>query len=307
MLTSAHNRKKAEYFWASVKWFPLKTVFFTSSVKYSLCITHHRTLRRDTCIFSTKHFTAKRTACCWHNQLSSGKVPMPGGRIISFPSRSRQTSVRQPFLRRILLKRKHPVRNCPTALAYQPRSLMLKAKSFVPFMWPAMPVVNSAREVQGVVKHCQAWVFRLNSSLYSTEYRPLPLSCGQTLMAVEFWPGILIFLHPMSKWRKKNSTNITEHPRLLHSVPVRKGADIFHKRLPSGPLPHPCCVHWRHSWPALPALPQASIYMHYAGKTQPLQLQRQAKVFNERFFAAQPFCVACHSEITRALKHRRHT
>ena len=72
---------------------------------------------------------------------------MPGGRIISFPSRSRQTSVRQPFLRRILLKRKHPVRNCPTALAYQPRSLMLKAKSFVPFMWPAMPVVNSAREV----------------------------------------------------------------------------------------------------------------------------------------------------------------
>ena len=143
MLTSAHNRKKAEYFWPSVKWFPLKTVFFTFSVKYSLCITHHRTLRRDTCIFSTKHFTAKRTACCWHNQLSSGKVPMPGGRIISFPSRSRQTSVRQPFLRRILLKRKHPVRNCPTALAYQPRSLMLKAKSFVPFMWPAMPVVNS--------------------------------------------------------------------------------------------------------------------------------------------------------------------
>ena len=96
LLTSAHNRKKAEYFWPSVKWFPLKTVFFISSVKYSLYITHHRALRRDTCIFSTKHFTAKRTACCWHNQLSSGKVPMPGGRIISFPSRSRQTSVRQP-------------------------------------------------------------------------------------------------------------------------------------------------------------------------------------------------------------------
>ena len=150
MLTSAHNRKKAEYFWPSVKWFPLKTVFFISSVKYSLYITHHRTLRRDTCI-STEHFTAKRTGCCWHNQLSSGKVPMPGGRIISFPSRSRQTSVR-----RILLKRKHPVRNCPTALAYQPRSLMLKAKSFVPFMWPAMPVVNSAREVHhwpSIVRH----------------------------------------------------------------------------------------------------------------------------------------------------------
>ena len=172
-------------------------------------------------------------------------------------------------------------------------------------MWPAIPVVNSAREVHhwpSIVRHrcfgSTALCTRLNIGLCLC---PVVRHSWLSNFGQEF---SVFFIQCQSDEKK---TNITKHPKLLHSVPVRKGADIFHKRLPSGPLPHPCCVHWRHSWPALPALPQASIYMHYAGKTQPLQLQRQAKVFNERFFAAQPFCVACHSEITRALKHRRHT
>ena len=68
-----------------------------------------------------------------------------------------------------------------------------RAKSFVPFMRPAMSVVNSRepmREVCGVVrrhcqaesKHGQAWaVLTQRLFVLRAEYRPLPLFNGQSL------------------------------------------------------------------------------------------------------------------------------
>ena len=103
-------------------------------------------------------------------------------------------------------------------------------------------------------------------------------------------------------------TNICEQPGtlwMMRSVPDRKGADIFHKRLLPlpGPLPHPCCDQWRQSWSALPALPCTSIYMHYPTAKLTSSFKDRPKYLTRGFLQLSHCGFACHSEITPAPKH----